>query len=480
MVHLLALPLPLLSLVVAVHAAATPRTPIPKPGESIQLLRRAPQAKTQDEWGTWARQNKQLVEAKYGISAHNEKRSTGTNLLVNQDLDSSFYGSIAVGTPAVSYNVILDTGSSDLWLADPSICSSSDCSHIATFNPDNSSSVKVSTSPFSITYGSGFASGRLVSDTVQMAGFSVSNQVFGLCNNVSRNPDLLTPPVSGLLGLAFQTIASSGAMPFWEALASSGAWDSRLMAFQLTRFTNVTRGRSLEPGGSFTMGFVNSSLYTGDIEYNNIPGGQGTYWIQEMTSLSVQGNSISLPSGSQSYAAIDTGTTLVGGPSSAIDAIYEQIPGSRRGTGDYEGYYLYPCDTNVAVTLAFGGKSWPISNADFQVTEVSNSLCLGAFFAIGSGGSAPPWIVGDVFLKNVYSVYRYDPPSVGFAELSAYALSLNGVDLALPTPTIGSVAATVEATSLVKGGKNSASPRSVTETPLVAIMSIVTIAMFLF
>ncbi|KAG7093524.1 hypothetical protein E1B28_007198 [Marasmius oreades] len=469
--------IPLLSLVATVHAAATPRASTRASRDSVELLRRIPAAKSYDEVGAWARQNKLSVEAKYGMRTMNEKRSTGTNLLVNQGLDSSFYGSLAVGTPAVSYNVVLDTGSADMWLADSSSCGTSRCGGIPTFATSESSSVKDTKTPFSIVYGSGFASGRLVSDTVQMAGFSVSNQVFGLCNNVSQ--DLLSYPVSGLLGLAFQTIAASEATPFWEALVKDGTWDSPLMAFQLTRYANMTRGKSLEPGGSFTMGFVNSSLYTGDIDYNNIPSGQGTYWVQEMTSLTVQGNSISLPSGSQSYAAIDTGTTLIGGPPSAIASIYAQIEGSRVGTGDYEGYYLYPCKTIVDVTVAFGGRSWPISNADFQVDQASSTLCVGAFFAISGGGSAPAWIVGDTFLKNVYSVYRYNPPSVGFAQLSAYSLSLNGANDPIPTPTIGSVAATVSATSLVKGKNAAVSSHIRAESTLTVVISITTIALFL-
>jgi cathepsin D len=67
-----------------------------------------------------------------------------------------------------------------------------------------------------------------------MAGFSVPNQVFAVCNQVSDG--LLTSPVSGLLGLAFQTIASSKAVPFWQTLVSSGAWDSPVMAFYLSRY----------------------------------------------------------------------------------------------------------------------------------------------------------------------------------------------------------------------------------------------------
>lgn len=48
-----------------------------------------------------------------------------------------------------------------------------------------------------------------------------------------------------------------------------------------------------------------------------------------------------MSSGQSSYAAIDTGTTLVGGPQNYIEQIYQQIPGSRAGSGSYEGYYTF-------------------------------------------------------------------------------------------------------------------------------------------
>ncbi|ESK94875.1 aspartic peptidase a1 [Moniliophthora roreri MCA 2997] len=429
-------------------ALVPPRSPSSR--EAIPLRRRAPSPRSYDEWGAWAKKNKAAVEAKYSVAPAQRKRSTGTNLLVNQNADSSFYGSIAVGTPAVSYDVILDTGSSDLWLADEAACQSSSCDNIATFRASASSTFKNTSTPFSITYGSGFASGTLGSDTVQMAGFSVSNQIFAVCDNVDQG--LLTYPVSGLMGLAFETIASSEATPFWEALVKGGAWDEPLMTFQLTRYGNDSRAETLEPGGSFTMGFTNNTLYTGDIDYHDIPGGQGTYWIQEISALSIQGNSISIPSGSEAYAAIDTGTTLIAGPSQYVEQIYSNIPGSRPGTGDYDGYYLYPCDTTVSTTIAFGGQTWSISNADFQVTQVNNEYCLGPFFSLtrSSGSGTPSWIIGDTFLKNVYSVFRYSPPSVGFAQLSANSLSMDGANGEVPTPTIGSVAATVAATSRVE------------------------------
>ena len=57
-----------------------------------------------------------------------------------------------------------------------------------------------------------------------------------------------------------------------------------------------------------------------------------------VTVLNVRFN---LPGDSNSYAAIDTGTTLVGGPPTDIQTIFSQIPGSAPGVGDLDGYYTY-------------------------------------------------------------------------------------------------------------------------------------------
>ena len=55
----------------------------------------------------------------------------------------------------------------------------------------------------------------------------------------------------------------------------------------------------------------------------------------------MNGNSVSLTSGSASFAAIDTGTTLVAGPQDAIAALYAEIPGSQALTGQNQGYYSF-------------------------------------------------------------------------------------------------------------------------------------------
>ena len=131
--------------------------------------------------------------------------------------------------------------------------------------------------------------------------------------------------------------------------------------------------------------------------------------------MTVQGKSISLTNGSS--AAIDTGTTLVAGPAEGIAAIYDQIPGSSPGTGQWEGFYGYrkrrislsqtsrlmsviACTHEVDVEISFGGLSWAISPADFQFQPVSSlsDYCYGAFYSVPSSSNVPQWIIGDTFL----------------------------------------------------------------------------------
>lgn len=52
--------------------------------------------------------------------------------------------------------------------------------------------------------------------------------------------------------------------------------------------------------------------------------------------------------------AIDTGTTLIGGPSAVVETFYESIGGAYALDQEYEGYYTYPCDTEVDIAFTFG------------------------------------------------------------------------------------------------------------------------------
>ena len=81
---------------------------------------------------------------------------------------------------------------------------------------------------------------------------------------------LVNAPVSGLMGLAFESIARSRATPFWEALTNSNQFSAPEMSFWLARDLDPVTDTSLASGGVFTLGGTNSTLFSGNIEFQNL------------------------------------------------------------------------------------------------------------------------------------------------------------------------------------------------------------------
>lgn len=94
---------------------------------------------------------------------------------------------------------------------------------------------------------------------------------------------LVSAPVSGLMGLAFQALASTEATPFWQALSNNKLLDTLEMSFWLARDLNPVSETSLAPGGVFTLGGTNSSLFSGDIEFLNLAS-TPSFWLLPLTS----------------------------------------------------------------------------------------------------------------------------------------------------------------------------------------------------
>jgi len=228
------------------------------------------------------------------------------------------------------------------------------------------------------------------------------------------------------MGLAFDTIASTRATPFWQALSDGGQLSEKAMSFWLARNRNDPTASDVAFGGVFTLGGSNSSLFTGDIDFVNMPGTQRSFWLLSLTDVTVQGRKVQITAGPTALSAIDTGTTLIGGPSDDVKAIWASIPDAQEIGQEMPGFFAFPCSTKIQVSMAFGGKSWPISTDDMNLGAIDRSgqFCLGGIFDLSlgsnieSGSGNPSWVVGDTFLKNVYSVFRADPPSIGFAQLS--------------------------------------------------------------
>lgn len=96
---------------------------------------------------------------------------------------------------------------------------------------------------------------------------------------------LIDGELAGIMGLAFQGIANSEAVPFWQALTNNNQLTSPEFSFFITRFVNDQNAKTEEPGGVLTFGGTNSTLYQGNIDFQSftLPGNGGSFWLQTVS-----------------------------------------------------------------------------------------------------------------------------------------------------------------------------------------------------
>lgn len=93
-----------------------------------------------------------------GVNGVFETEQQNENIILRDLQNAQYYGSIKVGTPPQEFQVVFDTGSSDLWIPSKA-CESSNCKTKTKFDKSMSSSFQNvpvgAMSHFTIQYGSG-------------------------------------------------------------------------------------------------------------------------------------------------------------------------------------------------------------------------------------------------------------------------------------------------------------------------------------
>ncbi|KAH8923790.1 acid protease [Atractiella rhizophila] len=320
--------------------------------------------------------------------------------LTDEDSETLWAGTISIGTPAQSFLIDFDTGSSDLWVPSSS-CTSSGCSGHKKYNPSSSSTSQKQSGTFEVAYGDGsvYVSGNIYTDKVTVGGLSASNQYLGATTDETSN--FADEVEDGLLGMAFQSLSEIGQPTFFQNLVSQGKVSTGSFGFRL-----ATSGSELYLGGADT------AKYSGSISYTPLT--SASYWATSGSALVNGATAVS------TTMIIDTGTTLIVGATATVKTFWSKVSGSKActtatcGSGS-TGYYLFPCNSAPTVSFSFSGKAWAMSADTFSLGQVSSgsSSCVGSIVGEDLGLNA--WIVGDSFLRNVYSVYDYTNERVGFA-----------------------------------------------------------------
>ncbi|KAJ8518369.1 hypothetical protein ONZ45_g4558 [Pleurotus djamor] len=329
------------------------------------------------------------------------KRATGADPLVD-DQEVLWHGAITVGTPPKTFTVDFDTG----MLSSAYARRLSDSRRQAVATSSSLRRTATSTSrnlgrTFNLAFGDGSTvSGTIFQDTVGLAGLTATTQAVGAATRYSTGFAIDEFPPDGLLGMGFQQISVFGANPVFQTLAAQGKTTASQFAFKL-----ATSGSELFLGG------VNSRLFTGAL--TQVPVTTVGFWQIQLTSANANG--VAVP-GRQ--AIVDTGTTLLLGPAADVARFYSNIPGARDARNTVgAGFFTFPCNSLPPLSLTLGGRSFPISARSFNLGTLTagSTTCVGGVAAVDFNNM---WILGDVFLENVYTVFDTGARQVGFATLA--------------------------------------------------------------
>ncbi|EAU84813.1 endopeptidase [Coprinopsis cinerea okayama7 len=317
-------------------------------------------------------------------------------------MNAQYYTEITLGTPPQTFKVILDTGSSNLWV--PSIkCTSIACFLHTKYDSSQSTTYKANGTEFSIQYGSGSMEGFVSQDTLGIGDLTIKGQDFA---EALKEPGLAFAfgKFDGILGLAYDTISVNRIVPPFYNMINQKLIDSPVFAFRI--------GSSEEDGGEATFGGIDHEAYTGKLHY--VPVRRKAYWEVELEKISFGDDELELE---HTGAAIDTGTSLIALPTDMAEMLNTQI-GARKS---WNGQYQVDCNKVPSLpdlTFQFGGKPYPLKGSDYILNV--QGTCISAFTGmdINMPGGDSLWIVGDVFLRKYYTVYDLGNDAVGFAPVA--------------------------------------------------------------
>ncbi|EDV57352.1 lysosomal aspartic protease [Drosophila erecta] len=336
-----------------------------------------------------------------------KSQGTGSRVATLENrYNTEYYTTLGFGNPPQAMQVLIDTGSANLWVLS-SKCPDSvaPCANRIKYNSSASTTYRAINSTFSIAYGSNSEDGPIAlsgfqsQDTVNFGGYSIKNQIFA---EINYAPDtaFLKSEFVGIVGLGFSSIAMGGITPPFYNLVAEGLISRAVFSIYLNR-----NGTDATHGGELILGGTDSGLYSGCLTY--VPVSSAGYWQFTMTSATVNGFQFC----ENCEAILDVGTSLIVVPEPVLAAI-NQILGVLDATPS-NGVYQVNCSTvselpDVVLTIA--RRKFPLKFSDY-VLRYGNT-CVSGFTSMKGNNLL---ILGEIFLGAYYTVYDTVYKLIGLA-----------------------------------------------------------------
>ncbi|XP_010140331.1 PREDICTED: gastricsin-like [Buceros rhinoceros silvestris] len=296
-------------------------------------------------------------------------------------LDSFYFGEIGIGTPPQNFLVIFDTGSSNLWVPS-TYCQAPACENHGRFNCSLSSTFSDIDETYTLRYGFGDVSVALGYDTVTIQNIVIRNQELGLSTFEPTEPFYYLD-FDGILGMAYPGVGISGYNTVMQNMQLQDQLSEPIFSFYFSH------NPSYSYGGEVILGGTDPQLYSGEILW--APVVQEYYWKIGIEEFSIG------PSATGQYM------------SDFLQAL---------GVQEYNNGFVVDCNNVPNMpTLYFaisGTQLWLppsvylIKNDGICTVGVESTY-------VSSDAGQPLWILGNLFLRQYYSIFDMANNRVGFA-----------------------------------------------------------------
>jgi len=250
-------------------------------------------------------------------------------------------------------------------------------------------------------YGSGPVSGFYSSDVVTFGSFNLPDFTFAEVNDYSGlGVAYRVGKFDGILGLGWDRISVGGVPTIMKALVASGQMAQPVFGFYLGDNT----------AGELEFGGTDPKHYSGEFTY--VPLSSETYWAVDLDGVKFGSESVS----TTKKAIVDSGTSLLAGPTQEVAAIAKKI-GATLVAGKE---YTFDCSKDVSdLTFNLGGKEFFLNKQELTLQQ-SGSTCILGLMGIDVPSGAL-WILGDVFMRKYYVQFDWGQQRLGFATAASSA-----------------------------------------------------------
>jgi len=298
--------------------------------------------------------------------------------------------------PPQSVPVIFDTGSGNLWVTS-SLCKSFACASHPSYNRSESSDFKKIGLGVSVTFGTGRIKGQINQDTFTLGNIKISNQKFG---EILREDGSVfqAGKFSGILGLAYPKMAAYGIVPVFDNIINQHLLKRNIMSFYYSVNQNTE--------GEITLGYIDPNRFTGKISY--FPVIDKFYWTIKLDDIRLGKKSLGLCGDDGCKAIVDTGTSLITGPSRELRKVLKAIT-VENDCSNYE--------TSEPIVFVFSGQEFKLDVPDYILKKEAGGrkFCRAMMMPLDVPfPHGPAWILGDVFMQKYYTIFNRDRNAVGF------------------------------------------------------------------